>query len=52
MMIDGALSNTSFTKRMTALSREPRPYSARYVPASIPIGAPIKMPMSVITTLP
>jgi len=51
-MMDGALSSTSFTKRMTMLSLESRPYSARYVPASTPIGAPMKMPRIVITALP
>ncbi len=51
-MIDGALSSTSLTKRMTALKREPRPYSARYVPASTPIGPPIRMPIRVMTALP
>jgi len=52
MMIEGALSWTSFMKRTTVLSRLPCPYSAKYVPASNPIGAPIKIPSAVMMTLP
>src|SRR5258708_20941823 len=52
MMIEGALNSTSLMKRMTVLRRELRPYSARYVPASTPMGDPIRMPSSVIIPLP
>ena len=38
--------------RTAAESFESWPYSARYVPASTPIGEPIRMPSSVITALP
>ena len=51
-MIDGALSSTSLTNRITMLRRASRPYSARYVPASTPTGPPIRMPISVMMALP
>jgi hypothetical protein len=38
--IDGALSSTSETKRVTLPSAELRAYSARKVPAMSPIGVP------------
>jgi len=37
---------------MTVLRRELRAIFARYVPASTPMGEPIRMPSSVITPLP
>src|ERR1700722_18195181 len=52
MMMEGADSSTSLMKRISVLTREPRPYSARYVPASTPIGEPIRMPSKVMTALP
>ena len=52
MMIEGALRSTSFMNRIVALSSERRPYSAKYVPASKPIGEPMAMPSSVMTALP
>ena len=39
--IDGADSRMSLMKRITSPSRRPRAYSARYVPAAMPIGVAI-----------
>ena len=47
-MIEGALSRMSLMKRITIVSFSWRPYSARYVPASMPSGAPIATPRNVI----
>src|ERR1700730_1177321 len=51
-MIDGALSRMSLINRTTSPKRLPRLYSARKVPARIPVGAPIRVATRVITTLP
>src|ERR1700722_15605054 len=50
--IDGADSNTSDTKRTALASGEVAPYSARYVPASSPIGVPIRVPIPVWINVP
>ena len=51
-MIDGALSRMSLIKRTTSPKRLPRLYSARKVPARMPVGVPIRVAIKVITTLP
>src|SRR5271165_1788823 len=51
-MMDGALSRMSLIKRTTSPKRLPRLYSARKVPARMPVGVPIKVATRVITTLP
>src|SRR6516164_6211512 len=51
-MIDGALSRMSLMKRTTSPKRLPRLYSARKVPARMPVGVPIRVAIKVITTLP
>ena len=51
-MIEGALSRMSFRKRTTSPNRLPRLYSARKVPAMIPVGVPITVAITVITRLP
>jgi hypothetical protein len=52
-MIDGAaLNRMSLMKRTTSPERLPRLYSARKVPARMPVGVPIRVAINVITTLP
>ena len=51
-MIEGALNKMSLMKRTTEASRELAPYSARYVPARMPTGAPRAKPIPVIIRLP
>src|SRR5271169_6025394 len=51
-MMDGALSRMSLMKRTTSPKRLPRLYSARNVPARMPVGVPIRVAIRVITTLP
>src|SRR5215813_5376206 len=51
-MIEGALSRMSLMKRTNSPKRLPRLYSARKVPARMPVGVPIKVAINVITTLP
>ena len=51
-MMDGALSKMSLIKRTTSPNRLPRLYSARNVPARMPVGVPINVAMKVIATLP
>src|ERR1044072_3084659 len=50
--IDGALSRMSLMKRMTLEIFSWRPYSARYVPARMPIGVPMATASAVSTRLP
>src|SRR5947207_5220850 len=52
MMIEGALSRMSLTNRTTSPNRLPRAYSARKVPARIPVGVPTMVAISVIARLP
>ena len=47
-MIDGALNRMSLMKRITEVSLSCLPYSARYVPANRPSGAPMPTPITVI----
>ena len=42
-MIDGALRRMSLTKRTTSPNRLARAYSARKVPARIPVGVPMEV---------
>ena len=51
-MIDGALSRMSLMKRIVWPSVLPREYSARYVPAMMPMGVPISVASRVMTKLP
>jgi len=51
-MIDGALSRMSLINRTTSPKRLPLLYSARKVPARMPVGVPIRVAIRVITTLP
>ena len=51
-MIEGALNKMSLMKRTAVASFEFAPYSARYVPARMPIGAPIAKPIPVMIMLP
>ena len=51
-MIEGALNKMSLIKRTTSPKRLPRLYSARKVPARMPVGVPIRVPVTVIITLP
>jgi hypothetical protein len=51
-MIEGALNRISLMNRTTSPNRLPRLYSARKVPARMPVGVPIKVAIKVITTLP
>ena len=52
MMIDGALNRMSLTKRTASPNRLPRAYSARKVPARMPVGVPASVAIAVIRTLP
>src|SRR5204863_4697224 len=52
MMIEGALSRMSLTNRTTSPNRLPRAYSARKVPARMPVGVPTSVAMRVIARLP
>ena len=52
MMIEGALNRMSLMKRTIVASFEFAPYSARYVPARMPIGAPSARPIPVMIRLP
>ena len=51
-MIDGALSRMSLTNRTASPNQRPRAYSARKVPARMPVGVPIKVAITVIAKLP
>ena len=51
-MIDGALRRMSLTKRTTSPNRLARAYSARNVPARIPVGVAMAVAIPVIITLP
>ncbi len=51
-IIDGALNRMSLINRTTSPKRLPRLYSARKVPARMPVGVPIRVAIRVITTLP
>ena len=51
-MIDGALRRMSLTKRTTSPNQLPRAYSARKVPARMPVGVPTRVAISVISRLP
>src|SRR6266852_9186574 len=51
-MIDGALNRMSLIKRTTSPKPLRRLYSARKVPARMPVGVPIKVAIRVIITLP
>src|SRR5437879_6339413 len=51
-MIEGALNRMSLINRTTSPKRLPRLYSARKVPARMPVGVPIRVATRVITTLP
>src|SRR5215470_15932364 len=50
--MEGALRSTSLMKRVAAAIFPLLPYSARYVAASTPTGAPMRMPSTVSTKLP
>src|SRR5207248_132268 len=52
MMIEGALNRMSLTKRTASPKRLARAYSARKVPARIPVGVPISVASPVIATVP
>src|SRR5438874_7856617 len=51
-MIEGALNRMSLTNRTTSPNRLPRAYSARKVPARMPVGVPTSVAMRVIAKLP
>ena len=51
-MIDGALRRMSLTKRTTSPVQCPRAYSARNVPARMPVGVPIAVAIPTISRLP
>src|SRR5260370_32351971 len=50
--IDGALRRMSLMKRMMLETFSCLPYSARYVPARMPIGVPMMIASTVSTRLP
>ncbi len=51
-MIDGALKRMSLTKRTTSPVQCPRAYSARKVPARMPVGVPIAVAIPTMIRLP
>src|SRR5690606_2601417 len=52
MMMDGADNSTSFKKRVAGASQPRLPYSAKKVPARMPMGVPMAVPTRAIKPLP